>query len=106
MARNCLIDLGYTLVLYLKQSIFSNATIVKIPIYIGTIPIQDNQTNPFATFEFLASYFSSTSYRQGYFESGSRIPIHYVKDEEMNNLFNIQTYKGNGPFYPFYNFTN
>jgi hypothetical protein len=70
MAEDSLIDVGYTLVLYLKQSIFSNATIVKIPIYIGTIP------------------------------------IHYVKDEEMNNLFNIQTYKGNGPFYPFYNFTN
>jgi hypothetical protein len=109
MARNSLIDLGYTLVLYLKQSIFSNPTIVKIPIYIGTIPIlSSNETTSISSLELLTSRFSDYAYRHIFSLSNPRFhtPIHYIKDEDTNNPFKIKTYKGNGPFYPFYNFTN
>ncbi len=96
--------------LYFKQSIFSNPTLVKIPIYIGTYPIQNNQTLSIEDHQLVQSSFSDNSYRS--FRSADNppfielnpCPIYYFKNKEMNHFLKKVTYSGNGPFYPFYYF--
>ena len=102
--RSSLIDVGYNIVLYFKQSIFSYPTLVKIPIYIGTYPIQNNQTHSIADHQLVQCSFSDYSYRPFQILGDNPNPIYYFKNEEMNKFYKKVTYSGNGPFYPFYCF--
>ena len=102
LGRDRLFGIAYQIVAYFNQSIFVQNIKIQIPIYIGTIPIQNDDFYPSTSSILKCSSFSSNLYRnRGLpYDRHTGLQINRLQ----NSFFKKETYFGDGPFYPFYPF--